>query len=494
MGINNKQIAEDFTPDPISLLESNRNLGYSIEEAVSDLIDNSISALATEIQYEIKWNDGDPYFILRDDGKGMSNKNNELINSFRLGSTNPLEDRDPKDLGRFGFGMKTASLSQARILNVISKKNSTVYARSLDLDFINKIGKWNLRFCDENSIKDELSYLDGKKSGTIIKWEKWDRAPKTKEDFESLISTINNYLSVCFHRFIEKGIKIFCHETELKACDPIPKGEGAHKFSEIRLSKDNSAKQTAYILQHPLHWDDNYEDITRFNSFKLFDGFERQQGIYIYRCDRLLTPKAGWLGLLRKGNSAKLARVIIDYPNSADHLWSLDITKTNATIPFEFKRAIQKLITAAKHASTTKINRGARVISENITIGNNSHIWASEINTYHNSYKYHVDIKHPIFQNYLDEKKVDRKDLSHILELISDNLPISKIIENNDIDPSKHDRIIKKDKLSNFELFHAKSLFDLKLQTLSKAKSLDWIMNHEPFCYYEDQLKKYLNG
>ena len=106
MGIDERNIGEDFTPDPISLLESNRNLGYSIEEAISDLIDNSITAEATEIIYEMHWNDGQPFFFLKDNGKGMSNKENELINSFRLGSKNPFDDRDSKDLGRFGFGMK----------------------------------------------------------------------------------------------------------------------------------------------------------------------------------------------------------------------------------------------------------------------------------------------------------------------------------------------------------------------------------------------------
>ena len=112
----------DFTPDPISLLESNRNLGYSIEEAISDLIDNSISAEATNVSYEIHPNNGQPYFLLKDNGLGMSNADNELVDSFRLGSKNPLDERDPNDLGRFGFGMKTASLSQARILTVITKK------------------------------------------------------------------------------------------------------------------------------------------------------------------------------------------------------------------------------------------------------------------------------------------------------------------------------------------------------------------------------------
>ncbi len=116
--INKNQIAEDFSSDPLALLESNRNLGYSIEEAVADLIDNSITAEATSITINLDWNDGSPIFKLHDNGKGMS-KEKLIDRSFKLGS---LEQRNPKDLGRFGFGMKIASLSQARELIVISKQ------------------------------------------------------------------------------------------------------------------------------------------------------------------------------------------------------------------------------------------------------------------------------------------------------------------------------------------------------------------------------------
>ena len=86
-------------------------------------------------------------FALLDDGVGMSNKNGDLVRSFRLGSQNPLEERDPLDLGRFGFGMKTASLSQSRSFIVASKKTeSELISRSLDLDFISSLGNgWKLK-------------------------------------------------------------------------------------------------------------------------------------------------------------------------------------------------------------------------------------------------------------------------------------------------------------------------------------------------------------
>jgi len=495
MGINNELIAEDFTPDPISLLESSRNLGYSIEEAISDLIDNSITAKAKNIRYEFHWNSGAPFFILKDDGKGMSNENNELINSFRLGSKNPLEERDPNDLGRFGFGMKTASLSQSRTLTVISKKRGfAILARSLDLNFIAEIKQgWKLKNVSEESLQNEISFLNNLESGTIIKWNDWDRAPSIKEDFTSLISNINDYLSVCFHRFIEKGVKIYCHDIELIACSPIPNGEGSTKYSEIKLSNNNAAKQTAFILQHPKFWKENYENITQFNSYRLFEGFERQQGIYIYRCDRLLTPRGGWLGLISKGNSAKLARVVIDYPNDADSIWSLDITKTNASIPFEFKTAIKDLIEAAQKASFEKIIRGNRSINRNLNPANNAMIWKISKDIDFDSFKYNINIEHPICKYFITEKLISEKNMKYLLDLFSNNIPISEIIKNNDDNPSKHDRMNKKDKLSEVELLHAKILFDYQCTLMTKAAAFSWLLSFEPYCYYEMQLNKELN-
>ena len=482
----------DFTPDPISLLESNRNLGYSIEEAISDLIDNSISAKANNISYEIHPNNGKPYFLLKDNGIGMSNLDNELVDSFRLGSKNPLDERDPNDLGRFGFGMKTASLSQARILTVITKKKGyNTLAFSLDLNFIRDNGKWLLKKIDDDFYKAEFDFLKDLDSGTIIRWDDWDRAPKSENDLLSLNSQINDYLSVCFHRFIEKGISISCHDYSLESCSPIPSGEGAEFYSEIILDKNNKAKQTSYILQHPKNWEENYENINRFNSFRLFNGFERQQGIYIYRCDRLLTPQGGWLGLLKKGNAAKFARVVIDYPNDADALWSLDITKTNASIPFEFKREIKKLIDKTKKKSVTKIVSGNRNIKRSLS-QTHSNIWKISDEKEFNSYKYIIDNNHPILRGLIDEKKIKEKDLNFLLKLISENLPVAKIIENNDIDPSKHDRMISQNKLSEVDLEMAKILFQNQMKTETKAVAFSWLLNFEPYCYCEEELKKEL--
>ena len=114
----------DLSPSPIALIESLRNIGYSIETAIADVIDNSITADATQIHIRFSWNFGNPWLAIADNGHGMTK--DELINAMRFGSMNPLETRAPNDLGRFGLGMKTASLSQCQHLTVLSQKDGQV--------------------------------------------------------------------------------------------------------------------------------------------------------------------------------------------------------------------------------------------------------------------------------------------------------------------------------------------------------------------------------
>jgi hypothetical protein len=482
------QVAEDFSPDPLALLDSNRNLGYSIEEAVADLIDNSITAQATKIIIQLNWNNGNPTFRLYDNGKGMSET--KLINSFKLGS---LEKRDPKDLGRFGFGMKTASLSQAKELVVISKsQKDKVVIRSLDLNFIEINNKrWNLKHCDNADYKNDIDFLNTSGHGTIICWKSWDRAPEQYEDFISLITKIGNYASVCFHRFIESGIKIFSHDEQLKAISPIPKE--SQKYSEVPLKNHEDSKQIAYILKHPKFWDQDYDSMNQISSYKLFNGFVSQQGIYIYRCNRLLNPNGGWLGVIRPINSSKLARVSIDYPNSADHLWSLDITKTNASIPYEFRKEIEKLVENTKLESVSKITRGMTSISKKVkNLYDNSLIWQEKEDKDFRCYRYYPDLNHPIFENLLKDKKLDKKTLEFIFELLSQNLPIAKIIENNDNDSGKHDRMVRNELLTKEELQLGKQIFESVKINKTKSEALAFILKCEPFCYHEEQIKKYL--
>src|SRR5688572_21674755 len=120
----------EVIPDPVSLIESMRAVGYTTEAAIADLLDNSISAGARSIH--VKYDaSGDAFVAILDDGRGMTPV--ELTDAMRHGSSNPSDRRGDDDLGRFGLGLKTASLSQCRKLTVVSKKNGMISARCWDL-------------------------------------------------------------------------------------------------------------------------------------------------------------------------------------------------------------------------------------------------------------------------------------------------------------------------------------------------------------------------
>ncbi|RGS49207.1 ATP-binding protein [Holdemanella biformis] len=106
-------------PNAPILIESTRSIGYSFETALADIIDNSLAKKANKI--DVYFNSIDsPFVMVIDNGVGMNLE--ELTDAMRYGSKSSLEERDRNDLGRFGLGLKTASLSQCRKLTVFSKK------------------------------------------------------------------------------------------------------------------------------------------------------------------------------------------------------------------------------------------------------------------------------------------------------------------------------------------------------------------------------------
>src|SRR5450755_3523618 len=126
-----KERPAEITPSAAALVESLRGLGYSPETAIADLIDNSIAAEAATIELEIDWNDGHPQAALFDNGNGMDRAT--LAEALRFGGTGPSSTRTASDLGRFGLGLKTASLSQCRQLTIISRTAGKTRALVLDV-------------------------------------------------------------------------------------------------------------------------------------------------------------------------------------------------------------------------------------------------------------------------------------------------------------------------------------------------------------------------
>ena len=167
---------KDTPPFAPVLMESTRAMGYSLEAAVADIIDNSIAASAGEVDVYFSPYDAVPYVAILDDGTGMSS--DQIDDAMRYGSQSSLNIRGEQDLGRFGLGLKTASLSQCRCLTVISKQGRKVVARRWDLDEIYKRSSWALISLDREDIEGIPQYvnlLKPMKQGTLVIWESLDR-------------------------------------------------------------------------------------------------------------------------------------------------------------------------------------------------------------------------------------------------------------------------------------------------------------------------------
>jgi len=189
----------EINPNISNFIISLRDIGYSFDTALADIIDNSISANAKIIKIFASAEDKKAAII--DDGTGMSQA--ELIEAMRLGSKNPHEERHSNDLGRFGLGLKTASFSQCKKLTVISKYNGHTFGYRWDLEYISKNNKWLLQEIKINQYENELWYekLTGLSSGTIVVWEDIDRYEE--EVFNIKLSDLNEHLALVFHRFLE---------------------------------------------------------------------------------------------------------------------------------------------------------------------------------------------------------------------------------------------------------------------------------------------------
>lgn len=479
---------DEIIPDPESLLESIRSVGYSLKEAISDLIDNSISANATNIRVIINL-EGKGEFHLIDNGDGMDHQ--KLVSSFRLGSTNPKTARNENDLGRFGMGMKTASLSQCRSVTVTSKQNNNVVTRTLDLDEVSKHKKWVIG--EKNIYLKINSRLEEINHGTIVSWEKIDHTNVSKEENDSLLLDIRNYISLCFHRFMERmnnRISLYLNEVLIKPISPVV--EGSQVFSEMSLDNIDS-KMRAFTI--PIRKEN--KSFSVFNSIELFNGVENQQGIYIYRSDRLLCF-GGWLGIVKPNNSYKLCRVIIDFKNDyySDSRWSIDIKKTKAEIPYEYRQEIKRFVQKAQKDSSIKIGKYNRVeIGSSIrNLYEDADLWVIKKNTKYGYWDYSLNIDNPIFKGLLE--KVNKNELEVLLKIISRNIPIADIIDNNDEEPSNHDTLYAEidleDILSN-EKKSAQQLLQIFLQSgETKTDSIEKIISVEPFVRHKKELSDFL--
>lgn len=334
----------NLPPLAASFTESIRDIGYSLNTAVADIIDNSISAEAKNIDIHIKNEEGNVSLAILDDGIGL--EENELISAMRLGSKNPLEERDLNDLGRFGLGMKTASFSQCRRLTVVSVIGNIKSGTQWDLDRIAKTNEWDLSVLDSSEIKKLYQIENLGENGTLILWENCDRIIDTTSEgmevYYEKLRSLEGHLKLVFHRFFENTkIKVRINNNEpLEYFDPFARQYRSTQplpLEEVLIDKKVVEIQ-GYVLPH-------HSKITaeQYKENAGEGGYLRNQGFYVYRGKRLITHGT-WFRMKPKSELAKLTRIQIDLPNNLDHEWKIDAMKSQATPPQVIRDKLKTLI------------------------------------------------------------------------------------------------------------------------------------------------------
>lgn len=326
-------------PSASALIDSLRGLGYSPETALADLIDNSISAQAQQIELDVQWNAGDPVALVMDDGNGMDEA--ALIAALQLGGKGPCSERDANDLGRFGLGLKTASLSQGRRLTVVTRQAGMTSALSLDVDVVQQNG-WIAEVPEQLPSHPLIERLAGAEKGTLILIDRMDPlsglAGLHKEQFFLRLEEIRAHLGMVFHRFLSgdaNRINISLNGRPIKPWEPFQTGHPATlEMPSQRLRHAGSALWVKpYVLPHR----DRFNNDAEYEAAGGPGGWGARQGFYVYRGKRLLVA-GSWLGLggtrtWTRDEASRLARIMVDLPTGLDRDWRIDVRKSQARPP-----------------------------------------------------------------------------------------------------------------------------------------------------------------
>lgn len=387
-------ITETVQPNIKNFIKSLRDIGYSFDIAVADIVDNSITASAKNIDIQII-PEPELSFELLDDGIGMNEF--ELVEAMRLATKDPDIKRNKNDLGRFGLGLKTASFSQCKKLTVLSKHKNQIFARQWDLDYISEVNEWELITPEISSFFETQLYekLNKSDSGTLVIWENIDRYDKQK--MSSTISDLGNHLSLVFHRFLEQRpgihkINITVNGRRIMPFDPFNRNHPATQQipeEKITLYGETIVVQP-FILPHHSKIERN-----EYDFYATVEGYIKSQGFYLYRENRLLIYGTWW-GLHKATDAHKLVRIKIDISSEQDKYWGIDVKKSKASPMEEVKNELRRIINKVTVQGSRPYSGRGRKINDHTTI----RLWS--LIPHDNKMSFELNKEHPLYQNVME--------------------------------------------------------------------------------------------
>lgn len=410
------------TPDP-ALLESMRSIGYTVESAVADVIDNSVAAGADNV--DVLFSASGPFQVaIIDDGTGMSR--DEAVTAMRLAATSPTAERTPEDLGRFGLGLKTASLSQCRSLTVASKRAGETSILRWSLDHVIESGDWSLLELDVDEGSQLLGWdqFAALESGTLVHWGDLDQLAQSagaeQEDLDRVAVMVKDHIALVFHLFNSgDGVRRIGFRVNGGAVPVIdPFLSNSMKTQQTDWEPIDIDGERVRLKAYTLPYLNRLSAADRARALRL-GGLRETQGFYVYRGGRLVIWGT-WFRVAPRSEMAKLTRVRVDIPNTLDHLWALDVKKSTASPPPQVRRRLSELAKTMMLPSQKvqefrgrKVNQPAKV----------DLMWDLRLNG--DEFTYEINVEHPSLQAFARELTTEqRQQFELVLEDIESTFPV----------------------------------------------------------------------
>jgi hypothetical protein len=344
-------------PDAARLAVGMRDMGYSFESAISDLVDNSIAASATQISVFI-----DHVFpsqvrvAIVDNGVGMEYE--ALRDAMKYGAS----VKPGSTLNKFGLGLKTASSSFSKRFTVVSRTSSDgeVSRATWDIDSIVLENEWVLESGNASEALIDLLEKGTLGSGTLVLWENIDRLLNDKQRandrlarkaINKRVDELLDHLGRVFQRYIDPSsvgndntpIKIYVNGTPVLPWDPFCVAEvNTLKIYDNGLDidlpngKQGVVKVKGYVLPRKEEFSSNEaRDNARINN--------DNQGIYIYRQDRLIHGP-DWQGIYRAEPHYSLARIELSFNNDLDDIFEVDVQKSRIILESDIKDFLEEKV------------------------------------------------------------------------------------------------------------------------------------------------------
>ena len=362
-----------LNPNPDGLIEGLRDTGYTFDNALADIIDNSIDADAKDIAICIEMdNYGDVLISVADNGCGMTL--DSLKSAMTYGSRS--EGRVSKRLGKFGLGLKTASTAFCRKLSVISRAaDGIAHKLTWDIDYVVANKKWIVQRSEPNAEEiASINKLSGNKSGTLVLWEKVDRAIKPYEDptgaparkaIKKLADDFAEHAAAVYQHFLENSssgeprVKMTINGAAVIPWDPFcSKIAGtevaADQEVEVVTASGEKAKFKLKAVVLP-----RGEDISNADERRSAKIGAETQGFYVYREGRLIYS-GGWMGMFSNEPHGSLLRAELTFNHELDTSFNVDIKKSKINLDVDLYDYIKKQLAAPRRAADERYRKGVK--------------------------------------------------------------------------------------------------------------------------------------